>query len=142
MTTRVMTVAAALGLLFCEAAFGWDSGGVRSGVARYQVDGVSSRIGISTVVDDYRAGGGFEREWVLSWVYAASCSRVRCAQPRIPRTPSIGGRAIRDNAWPGHDQERQEPSICRYFLLRAGKWQSADPHLRSVPGWRREFQPS
>ena len=54
------------------SGLGRDSGHrVSSGVATFHVDGDSSRIGISIVLDDYRAGwGGGEREWLLSWVYA------------------------------------------------------------------------
>jgi hypothetical protein len=75
MITRAMAVAAAMGLSFCGTAFGKDSGHrVCSGVATFQADGDSSRIGISIVLDDYRAGG-VEREWVLSWVYAGRLFR-------------------------------------------------------------------
>jgi len=70
MITRVMAVAA-MGLCFCGTAFGKDSGHrVCSGVATFQADG-DRQIGISIVLDDYRAGRmGDEREWVFSWVYA------------------------------------------------------------------------
>jgi hypothetical protein len=71
MITRAMAVVAAMGLSLCGTAFGKDSGHrVCSGVATFQADGDSSQIGISIVLDDYRAGWrGSEREWLLSWVY-------------------------------------------------------------------------
>jgi hypothetical protein len=55
MLTRAMAVAAAMGLSVCGTALGKDSGHrVCPGVAAFQAD--SSRIGISIVLDDDRAG--------------------------------------------------------------------------------------
>jgi hypothetical protein len=82
---------AAMGLSFCGTAFGKDSGHwVCSGVATLQADGDSSRIGISIVLDDYRAGwGGGERNWVLSWVYAGKLFQGSVRQTNDLRLPDF-----------------------------------------------------
>jgi len=90
--------AAAMGLCICATALGKDSGhSVCSGVAAIHGDGDSSQIGISIVLDDYRAGRrGDEREWVLSWVYAGKLFQgsVREAEA-FPRPEyRVGGRYV------------------------------------------------
>jgi hypothetical protein len=89
-----MTVAAAVGLSLCGTAFGKDSGHrVCSGVAAFQADGDSSRIGISIVLDDYRAGArGGEREWVLSWVYAGRLFQGSVRESEDSPLPDFHGR--------------------------------------------------
>jgi hypothetical protein len=68
-----MAAAAGIGLSLCGTAFGKDSGHyVCSAVTSFERDGENSRIGISIVLDDWRApgNGGIDRIRLLSWVYA------------------------------------------------------------------------
>ncbi len=99
MIKRAMAAAIAIGLSFCGTAFGKDSGHrVCSGVATFQADGDSPRIGISIVVDDYRAGSrGSEREWLLSWVYAGRLFQGSVRETEdspLPGSHRRGGSAI------------------------------------------------
>jgi hypothetical protein len=92
MITRAMTVATAIGLSFCGTTFGKDSGHrVCSGVATFHSDVASSRIGISIVLDDYRARG-VEREWVLSWVYAGRLFQGSVRESKDFPLPDFRGR--------------------------------------------------
>jgi len=71
MIQRAVAVATGIGLSLCGTAFGRDSGHwVCSAVTSFQADENSSRIGISIVLDDWRAPGGLDRIYALSWVYA------------------------------------------------------------------------
>jgi hypothetical protein len=98
MLTREMAIAAAMGLSRCGAAFGKDSAhSVSSGVALLQAEGDSSRIGISIVLDDDRAGwAGTDREWVLSWVCAGRLFQGSAPDPEgAPRPDNrLGGRDV------------------------------------------------
>jgi hypothetical protein len=70
MIKRAIAVATGIALSLCGTALGRDSGHwVCSAVTEFQADGNNSPIGISIVLDDWRAPGGRDRIRVLSWVY-------------------------------------------------------------------------
>jgi hypothetical protein len=125
MIRRAMAVAAAIGLSLCGTAFGKDSGHrVCSGVATFQADGDSSQIGISIVLDDYRAGKA-EREWVLSWVYAGRLFQGSVRETEDFRLPDFrvrsGGAIMQGHVAIKNGNSELYVGTFRFELKNAGK---------------------